>query len=115
MKNKKIIIAIAIIAVIAVIIYFATRKKQTETPIVEPISDQNKTSPGWKPASYPLEKGMQGDLVSRLQIGLNTNCGANISVDGKFGDETYRAVKNAGFGYPVGVLDFIAITKENNK
>lgn len=40
-----------------------------------------------------LKKGSEGDLVEDLQKNLNTLINAGLTVDGKFGDNTYNAVR----------------------
>lgn len=116
MKKNKIFIILAVVVITAVIVYFLKSKKQTEilssdgnektipagNPTKPPVAPS--VSDGWVLNYYPLKKGMQGELVSSLQAGLNLNYYQNIAVDGKFGEETYRAVINSGFRYPVSYL-----------
>ncbi|MDD3739135.1 MAG: hypothetical protein PHP31_07575 [Lentimicrobiaceae bacterium] len=119
MKKDKIFLIIISLAVVAVVVYFFVKKKKTQTtnntnttnnPTKPPVAI---TDPGWIPATFPLTKGMQGQLVIDLQTMLNTQHGAKLVVDGKFGEKTYQAVINARIGYPVGVFQLMNLPTIN--
>lgn len=117
MKNKKVwwIIGGISTLVVGYFVYDLTRLKKssnkatagTENSIKVDLNDitvQANTSPQPSNDSYPIGLGSYGARVHVLQMALN-NLGANVTVDGKFGEQTYDAVYNVSFGF--GNLNFM--------
>lgn len=106
-NTKKVVIIIGVIA-LAYLIFIAF-KKTTKTSE----KTNNKTDSGSEPsrAGFPLKYGSTGKYVKALQRWLNTkkadgiaNFGANLVIDGKFGDKTLSALRitwDKVEGYPV--------------
>jgi hypothetical protein len=96
MKSKKIYIIIGIVAVITISAYFFFKSKP-ET-VLDPLPDPSnkggsktpeKTVPNF---GYPIVNGMQGDIIKRIQKGLNMAFDAGVKVDGIWGKETTGAL-----------------------
>lgn len=94
--NKNLKIALIIVAT-AIVIYFAYRYffKKEETAVLDTDGKITKADAGKENATdqnFPLDKGMIGPNIRRLQTALNfikpTN---NLQVDGNFGSKTYAA------------------------
>lgn len=68
------------------------------------INVQANTEPQPSSDNFPIGLGSYGARVHVLQMALN-NLGASITVDGKFGEQTYDAVYNVSFGF--GNLNFL--------
>lgn len=106
-STKKILIIIAV-AILAYIVFTAFKKTAIKTG-----SDGEKDEAGTDTsrAGFPLKYGSRGKYVKALQRWLNAkksegvaNFGANLVIDGKFGDKTLSALRiiwNAVEGYPV--------------
>jgi lysozyme family protein len=102
-RNKKILIIVLAVLLIAAIVYFLFfRKRKTEEVLQEGVLTlDGNTSPAqtWAVESFPLNKGMQGENVKRLQMAINRIgstlqvISGNVAVDGKFGEETSAAVE----------------------
>ena len=88
MKNKKIIVFVALLIVAVLIFVFrgklfgANSKSKTEIP-----NQQNNNSS----SKFLLKKGSRGDQVKLIQAYLNEFYGFNIMVDGIWGDKTQTA------------------------
>ncbi|MES2386488.1 MAG: peptidoglycan-binding domain-containing protein [Bacteroidota bacterium] len=63
----------------------------------------------WINAGFPMQKGMQGDLVGQLQVWLNKLGKMKITGDGKFGDQTLAALKALGYSTPLSNETYLAI------
>ncbi len=83
--KKKIIIALIVIGVIALITWFIYSKKKTS-----PISEEAPVS-----ASFPLKMGSKGKEVEALQKYLNDKYSAGLEVDGIWGEKTDAAVQTS--------------------
>lgn len=109
-STKKIIIIIAV-AILAYIIFTAFGKKSAKSSSSDKNSDSDGTGTDTSRAGFPLKYGSRGKYVKALQRWLNAkksegvaNFGANLVIDGKFGDKTLSALRiiwNAVEGYPV--------------
>lgn len=99
LKNKKMIIAFAVLALILTVVFFIRRKRKAEEAD-ETISQESSSLPT---ATFPLQpysiageysaaKGSYGMQIVDLQTKLNTK-GAGLDVDGKYGPKTEAAVK----------------------
>lgn len=98
MNKKRIIIIIAAVIIIAAIVYFFfLRKKSVEAPVTEVVTDPatgEATAQTWLAESFPLNKGMKGENVKRLQMAINRIGGTlqtittKVIEDGKFGEGT---------------------------
>jgi len=98
MNKKRIIIIIAAVIIIAAIVYFFfLRKKSVDTKVTEVVTDPTTgvaTAQTWLAESFPLNKGMQGENVKRLQMAINRIGGTlqtittKVIEDGKFGEGT---------------------------
>lgn len=102
LKNKKLMIALAVLVVIVVIFAIVRRRKKAKE------SDSSGTTPnsviGSLPmASYPLrpysltgkytaEAGSYGQQIAVLQRGLNQKYKCQLDIDGKFGPKTTQAL-----------------------
>ena len=94
-----IVIAAVIVAGTIAIIIYNKRKKLQKTQVNPPITPVTAASAavttGYVPESFPLRKGMWGNNVRAMQAALML-MGYNIGkwgTDGKFGDDTLRAVR----------------------
>ncbi len=106
-STKKILIIIAV-AILAYIVFTAFRKSASKSDSKD--EDSNGRS-GTQRAGFPLKYGSRGKYVKALQRWLNAkksegvaNFGANLVVDGKFGDKTLSALRiiwDKVEGYPV--------------
>lgn len=106
-KKILIIIAVAILAYIA----FTAFKKLAKSSGGDKTGDSDGTGTDTSRAGFPLKYGSRGKYVKALQRWLNAkksegvaNFGANLVIDGKFGDKTLSALRiiwNAVEGYPV--------------
>ncbi len=94
-KNKKYWI-IAILGLIAVVVLIIWRKKNQELQKAEDVpneaapvklNDQQKVV-----STFPIKKGSTGPEVFKVQAWLLKNEGAQIKVDGIWGNETEKAV-----------------------
>lgn len=107
-STKKILIIIAV-AILAYIIFTAFKKKSAKSSGSDKTGDSDGT--GTSRAGFPLKYGSRGKYVKALQRWLNAkksegvaNFGANLVVDGKFGDKTLSALRiiwDKVEGYPV--------------
>lgn len=107
-STKKILIIIAV-AILAYIVFTAFRKSASKTGSSNGEKDEAGTDTSR--AGFPLKYGSRGKYVKALQRWLNAkksegvaNFGANLVIDGKFGDKTLSALRiiwNAVEGYPV--------------
>lgn len=104
MKNKKLLIGIVIVVILAVVIYFAWRsykikKRQKALYNVKPEGTTPTTNGNGGSSysdSFPLKQGSRGNNVTALQYAINEGCpevGENIAVDGIFGPQTAAAVE----------------------
>lgn len=113
LKNKKLMIALAVLVVIVVIFVVVRRRKKAEE------SDKSITGGGSSSgtgnatlpvASFPLtpysmageytaEAGSYGQQIANLQKICNKKFNKSLTVDGKFGPKTENAFRSA-FGYP---------------
>lgn len=108
-RTKKIVIIIAV-AILAYIVFTAFRKP-AKSGSSDNDGDSSGDGSGTQRTGFPLKYGSKGKYVKALQRWLNTkqsegvaNFGANLVIDGKFGDKTLSALRiiwNAVEGYPV--------------
>lgn len=106
---KKIVIIIAV--VILVYLVFTAFRKPAKSRAEKEDDDKNGSGSGTPRAGFPLRYGSSGKYVKSLQRWLNAkkaegvaNFGANLVVDGKFGDKTLSALRviwEKVEGYPV--------------
>ncbi len=128
-RNKKIMIIIAAVIIIAAIVYFFfIRKKSVDTEVKEvsinPSTDLS-TAQTWIAESFPLNKGMQGENVKRLQMAINRIGGTlqtittKVIEDGKFGEATKTklllSVPTSQSTLPMSEATFNAIIAKANK
>ena len=111
MKQRSVVILIVFIVIILIagsswLIYSKYIKKPMERDTLEPEDTSNipmpvggtsvslgpSASTGVTP-SFPIKKGMKGQLVVDVQNAVNKKCNANIVPDGVFGPKTEAAVK----------------------
>lgn len=107
-STKKILIIIAV-AILAYIVFTAFKRTASKSDSKD--EDSNGDGSGTQRAGFPLKYGSRGKYVKALQRWLNAkksegvaNFGANLVIDGKFGDKTLSALRiiwNAVEGYPV--------------
>jgi hypothetical protein len=105
MKKYAIWIVIAVILIIGIVVYFVIRKDKTAAgPTTTPGSAKGtSTSPVLTDASFPLKMGSQGKQVVILQGWMNMDWQKNLSLDGKFGNDTLTAWRSiAGSVYGIG-------------
>jgi len=128
-RNKKILIIVLAVLLIAAIVYFLFfRKRKTEEVLQEGVLTlDGNTSPAqtWAVESFPLNKGMQGENVKRLQMAINRIgstlqvISGNVAVDGKFGEETKTklllSVPTSQSTLPMGEATFNAIIAKSNR
>lgn len=108
-RTKKIVIIIAV-AILAYIVFTAFRKP-AKSGSSDNDGDNSGDGSGTQRTGFPLKYGSKGKYVKALQRWLNAkqsegvaNFGANLIVDGKFGDKTLTALRliwNEVEGYPV--------------
>ena len=119
MKKKIIIAAIVLIVLITAFYFYKKNAAVTKTdepapPQIIPgtnISTENLVSSD----EFPLKVGSKGENVTYLQKALKT-LGANIIVDGDFGQQTYSAILLTidTKSYPVTVKIFNSILEKAN-
>lgn len=107
-NTKKIVIIIAV-AILAYLVFTAFRKPASKGGSSDGGKDEAGTDTSR--AGFPLKYGSRGKYVKALQRWLNAkkaegvaNFGANLVVDGKFGDKTLSALRviwEKVEGYPV--------------
>jgi len=107
-STKKILIIIAV-AILAYLVFTAFRKSASKSGSSN--GDKDKAGTDTSRAGFPLRYGSRGKYVKALQRWLNAkkaegvaNFGANLVVDGKFGDKTLSALRiiwDKVEGYPV--------------
>lgn len=107
-NTKKIVIIIAV-AILAYLVFTAFRKSASKSGSSS--GDKDEAGTDTSRAGFPLRYGSRGKYVKALQRWLNAkkaegvaNFGANLVIDGKFGDKTLSALRiiwNAVEGYPV--------------
>lgn len=107
-STKKILIIIAV-AILAYIVFTAFKKPASKNGSSD--GERDGTGTDTSRAGFPLKYGSRGKYVKALQRWLNAkkaegvaNFGANLVIDGKFGDKTLSALRiiwNAVEGYPV--------------
>lgn len=107
-STKKILIIIAV-AILAYIVFTAFKKPASKSDTKN--SDSDGTGTDTSRAGFPLRYSSRGKYVKALQRWLNAkkaegvaNFGANLVIDGRFGDKTLSALRviwNAVEGYPV--------------
>ena len=108
-KNiKKIVLVVA--GVIVLYLVFSAFKTKSESKS-DTKENSNGSGDGTQRAGFPLKYGSKNKYVKALQRWLNAkkaegvaNFGANLVIDGNFGDKTLSALRiiwNAVEGYPV--------------
>jgi len=91
--NKTTYIIIAVVTIgIAILVYFLFFKKPKQLP-PEKLIDKKGVKISWSADEFPLKKLSSGNKVKNLQAGLNILHNANLTTDGKFGDNTLNALK----------------------
>lgn len=68
----------------------------------------------WISARFPLQKGMQGDVVGQLQLMLQ-KLGRKVTADGKFGAETESALASLNLPTTLSAEAFQAIRAKTTK
>lgn len=106
--TKKIVIIIAV-AILAYLVFTALRKSASKSGSSN--GDKDEAGTDTSRAGFPLKYGSRGKYVKALQRWLNAkkadgiaNFGANLVIDGKFGDKTLSALRitwDKVEGYPV--------------
>jgi hypothetical protein len=128
-RNKKILIIVLAVLLIAAIVYFLLfRKRKTDEVLQDGVLTlDGNTSPAQTSAveSFPLNIGMQGENVKRLQMAINRIgstlqvISGNIAVDGKFGEETKTklllSVPTSQSTLPMTEATFNAIIAKSNR
>lgn len=93
MKAKKIIIIIAVIALItALILYFRKRSKDKAAAVQEPEPNSPGTIVRPLVPLYPFQQGSQGEIIKKIQKALNLSFEAGLVVDGIYGPKTEAAL-----------------------
>jgi len=116
--KKKLIIAAVVLIVLIVITYFIVKNKKVDAPVQEvknPVNPGSTTPAQTGNDDFPLKVGSKGENVERLQTALK-KLGANIIVDGDFGQQTYSMILvtiNTS-AYPVTIEKFNEILKKAN-
>lgn len=93
MSNKVKIIIVVVLILVAAIVYYLFFNKKDENLIVD-ATGKITTPDTSKPVivqndNFPLERGMQGNNIARLQTALNFIKPSNpLLVDGVFGSQT---------------------------
>lgn len=80
-------------------LYFLFRKPKSNGYIDSNPSNpsnpsRNNTGGGYSTSGFPLKRGSGGENVKNLQRFLNQSSGYGLTVDGKFGPATERALKS---------------------
>nr|DAU94710.1 MAG TPA: Lysozyme-like protein [Caudoviricetes sp.] len=119
-NTKKIVIIIAV-AILAYLVFTAFRKPASKRGSNE--GDKDEAGTDTSRAGFPLKYGSRGKYVKALQRWLNgkkaegvANFGANLVVDGKFGDKTLSALRviwEKVEGYPVRELNELQYLANN--
>lgn len=110
LKNKKLMIALAVLVVIVVIFVVVRRRKKAEESDKSGGSSSGTGNATLPVASFPLtpysmageytaEAGSYGQQIANLQKICNKKFNKSLTVDGKFGPKTENAFRSA-FGYP---------------
>lgn len=120
-KNKKILIIVIAVLLIAVISYFIFRTKKTQD--IQPANvtppNQGPAKSSYLPEKFPLDINMQGENVLRLQKALNRiKPTFKISEDGILGYETKTKLLTTLpitlSALPMKETNFIEILKQAN-
>ena len=100
-------------------VYFLSRPRNTQTLVVpvapKPLPKKKVVAPTvkrvWRPATFPLQKGMQGPQIGELQVALKAigKLGINFQSDGKFGADTETVLSHLGFPVIIDQNTFAAI------
>ena len=108
-KNTKKIVIIIAVAILAYLVFTAFRKSASTSGSSS--GDKDEAGTDTSRSGFPLRYGSRGKYVKALQRWLNAkksegvaNFGANLVIDGKFGDKTLSALRiiwEKVEGYPV--------------
>ncbi len=124
MGKSKNILAVVIVAIIGTLIFWKRDWVKEKFGVITKLKSANNpeqnasTPPPSIPGvtftncnKFPLKVGCSGAKVKGLQLALNRNFNAGLSVDGHFGLQTEQALENAGFGKEVELAEVIKIMK----
>ena len=121
-KNKKILVIVVALILISVILYFVFRKKSDPQIDMIPLPDGSKAPASqFIPEQFPLNVGMQGENIRRLQVAINrlNKTSAKIAEDGIFGAETKNkfllSVPTTQSGLPMSEATLNAIIAAGNR
>ena len=104
MSRKSVVVIIVIIVIILIAVSaWLVYKKYFKAPVAGDGGDQTPppydyTPPpsggGYSSVSFPIKKGMSGQMVVDVQDSINKKCKSNLTADGKFGPLTQSALKS---------------------
>lgn len=119
-KSTKIILIAVIVIILLIAAYFwFTKPKNADLPSSITGANPEPLPPAFSNESFPLNMGMQGENVRRLQVALNWIKPTNkIDEDGKFGAQTrgkmLTSLNTSLSVLPVTESNFNAIIKLGN-
>lgn len=96
MKNKKVVILVVAIGIVA-LSYFLIKKKKAQKEADSLFNQSQSPSQPVSNDEFPLKNGSKGDNVKKLQDYLNLNIKppmAKLKVDGMFGPATEAALSS---------------------